>query len=336
MRPDPIFILGAHKSGTSLLRALFDGINNHYVIPVETHCFQILNYWIRYPYRRQNPKKYNENDFRKLAMQRIQKANVNDDEYSDSITPNWFDEKIFYDFLSKELDKIKDRKKINSRHLIDSYFKSIYASTHNGKELDRNFKFVEKSVENTEFAVDLYKFYPNAKFIYIIRNPYSNIVSLRKYKSSNGYPYFDVVAKTLFQSYYFSYRNERLIENYKIIRYEDLVRDTENVIKGVCQFLNIPYDKKMTIPTKRGANWRGNSTSGEDFSGISDKRLEVWKTDIHPFEIGIVNELFFHTLERFKYDYIEASYKKYFHCKGEDFRKYFINRLFLAKAKSRV
>ena len=50
----PIFILGAHKSGTSYLRALLDGHPDLYVVPLEAHYFQHLGFnienYIRSPY----------------------------------------------------------------------------------------------------------------------------------------------------------------------------------------------------------------------------------------------------------------------------------------------
>ena len=36
---NPVFILGSHKSGTSLLRNLLDGISGFFVIPIEAHFF---------------------------------------------------------------------------------------------------------------------------------------------------------------------------------------------------------------------------------------------------------------------------------------------------------
>jgi len=36
----PIFLLGSHKSETSLLRALLDGHKDLFVFPTETHLFK--------------------------------------------------------------------------------------------------------------------------------------------------------------------------------------------------------------------------------------------------------------------------------------------------------
>lgn len=48
----PIFILGCHKSRTSLLRALFDGHDDLFVVPFETHFFQRTGHVIDYAFRK--------------------------------------------------------------------------------------------------------------------------------------------------------------------------------------------------------------------------------------------------------------------------------------------
>ena len=53
----PIFLLGCHKSGTSLLRSLLDGHPDLFVIPIETHFFQATGHWTDYRMRRSWPKR---------------------------------------------------------------------------------------------------------------------------------------------------------------------------------------------------------------------------------------------------------------------------------------
>ena len=51
----PIFILGCTKSGTTLMRNLFDGHPDLFVIPFESHFFQNTGRGIEYSYRRTRP-----------------------------------------------------------------------------------------------------------------------------------------------------------------------------------------------------------------------------------------------------------------------------------------
>ncbi|MFQ5335223.1 MAG: sulfotransferase, partial [Flavobacteriales bacterium] len=52
----PVFICGAHKSGTSLMRSLLDSHPELFVIPFETHYFQNVKHWVNNPYRKQFPE----------------------------------------------------------------------------------------------------------------------------------------------------------------------------------------------------------------------------------------------------------------------------------------
>ncbi len=330
MRPDPVFLLGAHKSGTSLLRALFDGIEEYAVLPIETHPFQILDYGIRYPYRKQNAKELSFERAYENALKWVKKSNINNDKYSDSLTINMFEETVFENQLNK------NKSNLDSKLFIENYFAAVYDSYRKNQFLKDNQRFVEKSVENVEFALDLMKLFPDSKFIHIIRNPYSNLVSLRKYKSTHGYPNLDKPVKALFESYYNLFRNERLIENYKIIKYEDLISKPNLVINDICESLNITFHSEMLEPTvNNGQNWQGNSTTDTKFSGISDKRLNDWEKQIYPIEIDFVNKLFPHILERFNYKKLTPG-KIFLKNPKESIKTYAFNRILLNRATKLV
>ena len=71
MKNPPVFILGSHKSGTSLLRSLLDSHPKLYIIPFETHFIASLGRWVQYSYRRQKP---NENfEFSEKLLETLKK-----------------------------------------------------------------------------------------------------------------------------------------------------------------------------------------------------------------------------------------------------------------------
>ena len=80
--------------------------------------------------------------------------------------------------------------------------------------------------------MELHQLFPNAKFVHIVRNPYSNIVSFRRFFTSGGtYPLLNRMISSMRNNYYFLYKNRDLIPNYYIIRYEDLVQNFDKEIK---------------------------------------------------------------------------------------------------------
>lgn len=52
----PIFILGCTKSRTSMMRNLFDGHPDLFIVPAESHFFQNIGFWINYFFRRSAPQ----------------------------------------------------------------------------------------------------------------------------------------------------------------------------------------------------------------------------------------------------------------------------------------
>ena len=203
-----------------------------------------------------------------------------------------------------------------------------------GEELSGTKRVVEKSVENSEFVADLALLYPNAKFIRIIRNPYSNLVSLRKYSTKSekyfNFPFLRYPLRSMLDSFYDMYRNMRVIENYKIIKYEDLLLNTSGIMKGLSEFLQIEYNEDILRPTLLNENWVGNSIRGEKFTGISAVNLNKWESEISDFEIHAVNRLFDFIMTDFGYDKLRPRKKSYWsRAPKEGLRNYFLNRFLM-------
>jgi len=320
---NPIFILGAHKSGTSLLRSLFDGHSQLYVIPFETHYFQNMKYWVDNEYRKERPVTLTQEEIVDSFCDWIHHCNTTVDFFADSITKGLFDEQIFREsFLSSASEHDDDKTR------IEGYFTSIYRAIER-KELPDSLRIVEKSVENAEFAYELSNLFPAAKFIHIVRNPYANFVSIRRYKSHRyGYPIIRRVVKTLYNSYYYLYKNQRTIKNYKVIEYENLVLNPKEQLTALCDFLEIVFEDILLSPTFRNQPWKGNSTTGEQFNGISSAQLDNWKNEIHPLEIFYVNLVFPFVFRDYHYqmvDYPGGFWKK---IRGESLKRYMANRIY--------
>lgn len=322
MNQYPIFLLGAHKSGTSLLRSLIDGYSQLFTVPIESHYFQNMHHWVDYDYRSQLPERLSRKDIIENFSAWIHKCNISSDKYGDSIVSGKLDEKKFREYFSQI------RSDNNDKEIIERYFEAIYFSLYN-KKLSDSVRVVEKSVENAEFAIELFHLFPHAKFINIIRNPYANTVSFRKYKSIHvGYPLMPRIIRSLYNSYYFLYKNIRIIPNYLIIRYEDLVLNPEKTIQKICNFLNISFEKILLIPTSEGKFWAGNSMTGKRFDGIDSSLLNIWRSEIHPMEVKYINSLFPFILKDFGYDYFEKNGSFWKIAKGENMKRYFYNRLY--------
>lgn len=321
MNQEPIFILGCNKSGTSLVRSLFDGHSQLFVIPIESHFLRLNGIWV--DYHRKAPEKLTQEGIINNYLKWISYSNTKPGGLTDSDTRNMWNIKEAELLLKKE-DNYSDLKTS-----IENYIKILYFLLYK-HPLPDTLRIVEKSVENVEYALLLKTLYPCAKFIHIVRCPYSNLVAYRKTKSRDGYPFLKGLIHRLYNGYYYLEKNRLIIKNnYFVIRYEDLVSEPDTYIEQIAAFTGIKKEDVLFSPTAMGKPWKGNSSSGKSFNGISPSRLKTWKKEISPVEIACINRILGHILEKYGYARIQNR-NTLLPFKGEGVKRYFGNRLLLA------
>jgi len=315
----PIFIVGAHKSGTSLLRSMFDGHPDLFVVPIEEHLFKHLGFPVDYPYQHQTKRSYSENEIKQNFANWVEKCNSSDEKYADSSAIGIFD-------LEKFRELLYAKQGLDFDELSRLYFEALHFSIHGNKLSHR---VLTKSVENAEFASEIKKLYPSAKFIHIIRNPYATLVAHRKSKSKLTYPLLHKPLKTLYSSFYYLSKNKWLFgDDYLVIRYEDFLVSPKKSMEEICQKLTIPLHDTLCNPTFLGKPWHGNSTSDKKFNSIDNSPIDSWKDDIYNYEIYLVNMLFSSILKEYNYQQLDVSGSIYKPMKGEGLLKFFFNRLY--------
>ena len=314
----PVFILGSHKSGSSLLRSLLDSHPELFVIPTEIHYFQYTGHWVDYRLRYALPKKMDREAKIDSLINLIKKKNSHIDPYADSVIKGQFDVAKFEKFIENNSWK-------SDRELFELYVKAIHLSLI-GEPLPPHLHFVEKSVENAEFAVFLKQMFPNCRFIHIVRNPYASLVAIRKSKTKNNYPLIRDFILSLQNSYYYLYKNQKMLENYLIIRYEDLLLSTEETMSKITDFLKIEFTRLLLTPTVMSKPWGGNSSNNGKFSKVSSEPLKKWRKQISTLEVELVNTFFDSILKDYNYEQLEATKSKFFPASKEDFKTYVKNR----------
>lgn len=316
--PSNLFILGSHKSGTSLLRALLDGHPELYVIPLESHFFRHAGHWIRYPLMPSAPAKRNEAEIEEALIAWIRTNNREaGGRYADSHTVGRWDEDLF----ARELRACSD-----ALPLFDRFARAAALATGQPDPIEDGRIVIEKSVENLEIATRIAAHFPRALFIHIVRNPYANLVALRKKLSR--FPYLARELRIIEDSlYYATHNGEVLRGSILILRYEDLALDAASTMQSVAEFLAIPFRDSMLQPTTEGKPWQGNSTSGEVFERVSKAPLLNWKEDISDIEIALVNATLPEALAIFGYDQVEPARSPLLPAPGERPAAYLMNRL---------
>lgn len=212
MKSKIFFIAGVQRSGTTLLQTL---MSKHPAILMEKRsiAFRIItcfkNLYDLLPYNIQHDKK-----------EILQWLIENDDKGR----------------LAELIDFEHVEKYDNIRALIQQ---SIYKKTiKKGKQI-----WGDKSPNLQHYLSDLMLLIPEAKIIHIIRDGRANAYSM----STRSYKNLELSAQQWVEGNIFGLVNQNILgkENYKLLKYEDLLQNPEKELKAVCEFLEIPFSSEM-------------------------------------------------------------------------------------------
>lgn len=315
----PIFILGCHKSGTSLLRNLFDGHPDLVVLPTETHFFQYAGYGVEYPLRT-TPHDPQTGEALLASFHRyLDDHSAVADRFSDAPGFAGYDKQLFTDAVRSTLGEE------NPAVLMTAYIHALYRALHQRPFPDSR-RLVEKSVEHAEYAPVLRSFFPDSHFIHIVRNPYAVLHALKK--REEHFPYLGHAARGIRQSGSCLLHNRMHLDRYEVLRYEDLLVDTETTMRHLAERLQIDFVPSMLQPTVGGESWQGNSTGGDTFSAVSAAPLDRWRSSISPVEIRLVNHACSDLLHAFDYEALSPDRTFIRPARGEGLKTYIKHRMF--------
>lgn len=311
MSENPIFITGLHKSGTTLVRSLLDGHPELQTIPFESHFFPLSGAWTENEYQRSQAKSFEP----QRLLNYINEVNTTRNPYGDHFATGLVDFEVFREKLVSLLKE---------KEAAYAYFEALRVSLY--REVKG--RMVEKSIENFEFFHEYQALFPGARFIHIIRNPYDNLVSLRKFKQKSGrFPMYSRLLPTIRQHYFHLEKNSQYA-NYRVVRYEDLLNEPKKTITDLVNFLGLEWHDCLMNPTIMGRPWKGNSVKGIVHNGLSAGLKEAWKNEITPFESMMLTRGLDNIIEKWGYEPFIKKGTCLTFAPGESFTRYLHNRLF--------
>ncbi|WP_287584469.1 sulfotransferase [Candidatus Borrarchaeum sp.] len=168
--------------------------------------------------------------------------------------------------------------------------------------------WVEKNPRN-ELKVDqILNYFPSARFIHIIRDPRSNMASLKRrcklHKLNwdvEGYSY--AIQKSNKLGFFYQKRLGK--SRYHILRYEDLIKNPEIEMKTIANFLGIKIDNNLLYPTVNGLPAKSNTMfkdrqiQGKIFANLSEK----WRTELDLSEQKEIYAILYPIAKRLGYDW---------------------------------
>lgn len=301
------FVTGLRKSGTSMMKTLFDGHPEVYMFPANE--FELFHYtshdaFFADKYCREN----NLGKIRDLLAHNSFIERLNRPEYKGD--------------LRKSVDVAGFQARVKARpinsypELIEAFMEEMAASSAYFSGDIGSINHALKCVMNEEYLPELLSWFPRAKMIYVLRNPYGHLNAMSKSMRRgvkgegqrltslrNPFPLLGQEIRTMRMSYLFMEKWRALYpDNFYVVVYDKLLMSPAEELRKLCDFLQISFNESLLTPTVGGEVWGGNSWKVESFSNISTKPATHWKEDISALEVHLVNKYFGEVLNKYGFE----------------------------------
>jgi hypothetical protein len=263
------FIVGRPRSGTTLLRTLFDA---HPAVSIPSECKFILDLY---------PEYGKKTDWKEKDLLG----------FYDDLLEQWR-----FDTWTIDREKLKeDLLACAGKAPYSRICKVVYLRYESFFTKDRIIIIGDKNPGYTIYTRRLREIFPGAKFIHILRDYRDNFVSVKDVDFELPIP--SLVA-TKWKLFYRNFRKASLSmpENYRTIRYEDLVSDPAVHLQELCNFLGLEYhaevldfhEKKDDVfkayPKEFITRYHANL-----LNKVNKSRTGVWKTKLSEKEIRLAD-----------------------------------------------
>ena len=264
--PKPIFIVGANRSGTTLLRLLLNA-HSRIGIPEELVYFDSAIGGI--PIERWQSPGLSVKQFETLVDEFIAKTC-----------------KILEGFNTRRLREVILEGPQTLRRPYEATL--VEWARSQGKA-----RWGEKTPGNLFYADVLHEMFPEAQFIYVVRDPRAGVNSMQKAPFFGGDIAFNALTR---DKHYRAGRNvlERHVpsEQRMTVRYEDLVREPEQTVRKLCRFIGEEFEPTMLAFHENAGEYMkaeaANSFNAAATKPISTAMLDRWHQELSPHEIAVV------------------------------------------------
>lgn len=148
----------------------------------------------------------------------------------------------------------------------------------------------------------LLRLFPDAQVVHIVRDGRANVASLKKMP---WWPFDSIGSMAAWsQAEYCSRRNAKRLPGdvFHVMRYESLVADPEAELRELCDFLGEEFHPAMLEPSEVREVVPEKKTWHEGLKrSVNTDRVESWRKDLDPWEIGLMETVLRRKLKRWDY-----------------------------------
>lgn len=281
---DPIFIIGTERSGTNLLRLI---LNSHQDIAIPHPPHIMKNFFKLEPLYGDLNKDAN---FKNLISDVVRSVELH---------PYPWEIKI---------DKEKIFGSAKERNLINVFF-AVYDQY---RESANKKTWGCKSTFMIYHVALVRKYYPGAKFLYMVRDGRDVAVSAKKTIFNRYCVYYTAQLWKKEQQIGMYWLDKLAKTDIFTVRYEDLLTDPQGMVKSICAFLGVEYQDSLlnffeTQEAKKSgqlnAAWKNTSRP------IMKDNLGKFKAELSNREIDLFEAIAGRELDHFSYELTRPFYE---------------------------
>lgn len=268
LKEQPFFILGSGRNGSTLLASIINS-NKGISIPPEQYVipYSIMEWYL---------KPWTFSDFSKNLISNLLKKNK---------TSNWDFNK---EKLGSKLFEL-EQGQFGLNNVIDTVFKE-----YSGKKIKL---WGDKTPLNTHFIEYIYDVFPKGKYIMLLRDPRDVVLS---YSKMPEHPASNPRYATW--KWNDSLRTLDFLERKKarvlLVKYEDLVTDTDKELTRISEFLNIEIRNEKSHDELGVSGQKHHENLSKPISSAS---IGKWKKELPSEVIDLITPRLRKNMKRFNY-----------------------------------
>lgn len=271
----PVFVVGASRSGTTLVYSLLLASDAFPRYEAETLLLE------------EGPRRYGA-----LHRERAYRSFIRDWLRSRQFSRSGLDPGAF-------AGRARDHR---SSYLAFLEFFMGEVASRQGKT-----RWAEKTPGHVFSVRELAAHFPDARFLHVVRDGRDVALSRRRL-GWTGTRSRNPLAALVYAAAHWEAAvaaghsgARRLGERVLEIRYEDLVREPEPALRAIEQFAGVEIDRERLARAEVGSLGRANTAFGGTLSGISKGALERWRRELTPQELVAIEALVADLLELYRY-----------------------------------
>jgi len=268
--PTLFFIIGRPRSGTTLLRSLLD-VHSTVIVPLE------------YPILLRVMRKYRQQNFK----------NIQQKQWLFHLLTSFKTHKYkFYDALGLNENQLHNL--IVHHHGTLSFqqgFQYFIQCCTSARLLENPVLLGDKNPVYSFYFQTLMRKFPESKFLFLIRDPRGQFHSIKRFDFEISNPFLQaarwkLITKRMLKAH-LKFPSRTLI-----VRYEDLVENSESKLEEICHFLSLDFELEMLnfhkfrtayIDEKIGDQFKRFHSSLTE--PISNSKIDLWKSKLNPREV---------------------------------------------------